>query len=92
MQAKPYHLPKNVTVKQERNYLWLLFSHYIWFYLVERLFIVRIDHHSLALLLGFKNIEWQLARWIEELSQYNMAVKHRSGKAHGNADGLSRIT
>lgn len=70
----------------------VVFTLQFWFYLVERLFIVRIDHHSLALLLGYKNIEWQLARWIEELSQYNMAVKHRSGKAHGNADGLSRIT
>lgn len=54
-------------------------------------FIVRTDHHSLAWLLGFKNIKGQFARWIEELSQYNMTIQHRSGKAHGNADGLSRI-
>ena len=28
---------------------------------------------------------------MEELSQYDMNIKHRSGKLHGNADGLSRI-
>jgi uncharacterized membrane protein len=32
-----------------------------------------------------------MARWMEELSQYDMVIKHRPGKNHGNADGLSRI-
>jgi hypothetical protein len=60
-------------------------------YLLGKPFIIRTDHHSLAWLLGFKNIEEQLARWLEELSQYSMTVQHRSGKTHSNADGLSRI-
>jgi len=60
-------------------------------YLLGRRFIVRTDHNSLKWLLNFKNIEGQLARWIEELSQYNMVIQHRPGKQHGNADGLSRI-
>ena len=42
--------------------------------------------------MNFKNIEGQLARWLEELAQYNMAIQHRPGKLHGNADGLSRTT
>ena len=41
--------------------------------------------------MGFKNIEGQLARWIEELAVYNMEIVHRPGKGHVNADGLSRI-
>ena len=41
--------------------------------------------------MGFKNIEGQLARWIEELAVYNMEIVHRPGKNHVNADGLSRI-
>ena len=41
--------------------------------------------------MGFRNIEGQLARWIEELSMYNMQIVHRAGKNHVNADGLSRI-
>ncbi|CAG2226756.1 unnamed protein product [Mytilus edulis] len=41
--------------------------------------------------MNFKNIEGQLARWLEELSQYNLIIQHRPGKKHSNADGLSRI-
>ena len=41
--------------------------------------------------MGFKNIEGQLARWIEELAVYNVEIVHRPGKDHVNADGLSRI-
>ena len=41
--------------------------------------------------MGFKNIEGQLARWIEELAVYNMEIVHRPGKNHVNADDLSRI-
>ena len=46
---------------------------------------------SLTWLLWFKYIEGQFAHWIENLSQFDMVVIHRSGKQHGNADGLSRI-
>ena len=41
--------------------------------------------------MGFKNIEGQLVRWIEELAVYNMEIVHRPGKDHVNADGLPRI-
>ena len=53
--------------------------------------MVRTDHHSLTWLLSFNRIEGQLARWIEELSQYDMEVQHRPGRKHGNTDALSRI-
>lgn len=39
----------------------------------------------------FRNIEGQLARWLEELSSYDFQIKHRSGSSHENADTLSRI-
>ena len=39
----------------------------------------------------FKNIEGQLARWIEELAIYSMEIVHRHDKDHVNADRLSRI-
>ena len=60
-------------------------------YLLGRKFLLRTDHNSLTWLLRFKHIEGQLARWIEELSQFDMIVQHRPGNKHGNADGLSRI-
>ena len=59
--------------------------------LLGRTFVIRTDHNSLTWLLNFKNIEGQLSRWIEELSQYNFVIQHRSGSKHLNADGLSRI-
>ncbi|VDI62015.1 Hypothetical predicted protein [Mytilus galloprovincialis] len=33
----------------------------------------------------------QLARWLEELSQYDLVIKHRPGKQHIDADVLSRL-
>lgn len=51
-------------------------------YLLGRKFTIHTDHSSLAWLIGFKNIEGQLARWLEELSQYDMKVIHRPGVKH----------
>lgn len=31
-----------------------------------------------------------MARWMQVLSQFDFQIEHRSGKQHGNADGLSR--
>lgn len=59
-------------------------------YLLGRSFEVRTDHSSLTWLLRFKEPQGQIARWLEELSQYDMKVTHRPGKNHGNADALSR--
>ena len=63
------------------------FRHYVY----GRKFTVRTDHQSLTWLLWFKLLDGQLARWSEELSQYDMVLIHRPGVKHQNADGLSRI-
>jgi transposase InsO family protein len=63
------------------------FRHYI----LGRKFLLRTDHSSLTWLLRFKEPQGQLARWMEELSQYTIIIQHRAGKNHGNADALSRI-
>ena len=42
-------------------------------------FTVRTDHNSLTWLMGFKNIEGQLTRWIEEISMHNMQIVHGAG-------------
>ncbi|GFO16517.1 Pol polyprotein [Plakobranchus ocellatus] len=60
-------------------------------YLLGRHFKVRMDHNSLRWLTNFKEPQGQLARWLEELSQYDMEIIHRPGKQHGNADALSRM-
>ena len=46
-------------------------------YLLGRKFYLRTDHNSRTWLLHFKYIEGQLARWLEELSQFDMTVQHR---------------
>ena len=60
-------------------------------FLLGRKFMIRTDHNSLAWLMRFQGIQGQLARWIEELSQFNMRILHRQGRKHSNADALSRI-
>ena len=60
-------------------------------YLLERPFVIQTDHSSLTWLLNFKEPQGQIARWMEELSQPNMILKHRKGKNHCNADALSRV-
>ncbi len=57
-------------------------------YLLDRSFLIRTDHNSLTWLLNFRNLEGQLARWMEELSQFDMTVQHHPGKLHRNADAL----
>ena len=48
-------------------------------YLLGHQFVCRTDHNSLTWLMSFKNIEGQLARWMEELAQFDMVVVHRAG-------------
>jgi predicted aspartyl protease len=59
-------------------------------YLLGRKFQLRTDHAALRWLLNFKNPEGQVARWIEQLQEYDLQISHRAGRIHGNADGLSR--
>ena len=91
MQAKPCQPHRRHCLTRKELVAIVVFTRQFRFCVLGQPFIVRTDHHSLAWLLGFENIKGQLARWLEELSQYNMTVQHRSGKAHCNADGLSRI-
>jgi hypothetical protein len=67
------------------------FTRHFRHYLLGRQFHLRADHSSLQWLMNFKNPSGQLARWLEELSQYWMVIHHRVGKKHVNADFLSRL-
>ena len=60
-------------------------------YLLGRSFTIRTDNGSLTWLMRFKNPSGQVARWLEELSQYEINIIHRKGKLHVNADTLSRV-
>jgi len=67
------------------------FVKYFRHYLYVKQFVIRTDHSSLWWLTKLKNLEGQVTRWLEALASYDMNIEHRSGKAHQNADGLSRI-
>ena len=53
-------------------------------------FKVRTDHGSLNWLMNFKNLDGQLCRWSLVLGTYDYTIHFRQGRAHKNADGLSR--
>lgn len=41
---------------------------------------------------NFKELEGQLARWLERLEEFQLDVIHRRGRAHCNADALLRMS
>ena len=66
-----------------------VFTKHFRHYLLGNTFKVMTYHNSLIWLMIFKNIEGQLARWIEELQNDDMELLYRAGRDHGNADGMS---
>ena len=59
-------------------------------YLYGREFPLRTDHESLTWMVSLKEPRGQVARWLEDLQEFNFCIQHRRGTSHGNADGLSR--
>ena len=94
---KPISFASKVLSSAQRKYCTIrkelldivMFTRQYRHYLLGKKIIIRTDHNSLIWLMNFKNIEGQLARWLEELAQYNMAIQHRPGNLHGNADTLT---
>ena len=60
-------------------------------YFLNKYFTLHTDHGSLTWLCNFKEPEGQLARWLEQLQEYDYTIVHRSGRKHRNADALSRM-
>ncbi|KRY64941.1 Retrovirus-related Pol polyprotein from transposon 17.6 [Trichinella pseudospiralis] len=59
-------------------------------FLYGRRFTVRTDHGSLTWLRNFKEPEGQVARWLEQLAEFDFEVIHCPGRKHHNADALFR--
>jgi hypothetical protein len=51
---------------------------------------INTDHGALTWLKSFKMPESQLARWLLEISQFDVDIKYRPGKSSSNVDSLSR--
>ena len=59
-------------------------------YLLGRPFTVKTGHRSLEWLRKSKEDNPRLSRWSLVLQPYKFDIKHRAGRANGNADVLSR--
>jgi len=59
-------------------------------YIAGTKFVIVTDHSALTYLQDAKNKNPKLARWAMQLAVYDFTVKHRPGRVHNNADGLSR--
>ncbi len=99
IEIKPICFSSHTLLKAQKNYCTtrkellavVTYCRHFRHYLLGRKFYLRTDHSSLVWLTRFKNIQGQLARWLEELSQFDMEILHRPGKDHVNCDALSRI-
>ena len=87
-----------VLSRAERNYCCtrrellavVYFVKYFKAYLLGRKFLLRTDHAALTWLRKTPEPIGQQARWCEILEEFDFEIQHRPGRAHGNADGLSR--
>lgn len=59
-------------------------------YIAGTHFLVTTDHAALVHLNEAKTRNAKLARWAMKLASYDFTIKHRPGRVHDNADGLSR--
>ncbi|MDD9341659.1 MAG: Ty3/Gypsy family RNase HI domain-containing protein, partial [Providencia heimbachae] len=59
-------------------------------FLWRRQFKTVTDQHALCWLHKNKDSAGKLARWASKLQEYDYIIKHKNGKLHDNADGLSR--
>ena len=81
---------KYATTKKELLGM-VTFTKFFRHYLLGREFTLRTDHNSLRWLHNFQGLEGQLARWVEQLANFQYKIVHRPGKQHTNADALSRL-
>ncbi|GFT57827.1 retrovirus-related Pol polyprotein from transposon 297 [Trichonephila clavipes] len=60
-------------------------------YLDGQKFIIETDHNPLRYLNKMGSTNPSLQRWALSLQPFNFEIKHKPGRLHGNADGLSRL-
>lgn len=81
--------PKGDTVIQELLAVVKFFQHFC-SYLLGHHFIAWTDHGSLTRLCNFKNSENKLARWLEQLQEYEFEIVHRPATNTATLMGCTR--
>ncbi|KAJ8564315.1 hypothetical protein ON010_g7027 [Phytophthora cinnamomi] len=59
-------------------------------YLLDRPFVVETDHKSLETVFKQKSISRHIARWYDELAEYQFQIRYIKGATNTVADGISR--
>ena len=59
-------------------------------YIAGTHFTLVTDHAALVTINESRTKNAKLARWAMRLASYDFTIKHRAGRVHNNADGLSR--
>ena len=67
------------------------FLQHCWLYLLGHQFQLGTDHGSLTWLRNIRELEGQVANWLEWIQEYDFNIVHRQGKKHCNANALSRV-
>ena len=52
--------------------------------------MLRTDNAAVSWMRSLKNPTGQVARWLQDLGEYDLIVTHRPERIHNNADALSR--
>ena len=85
---KGAELNYGITEKECLAVLWGVSLYRVYVY--GQRFKIVTDHSALLWLLKIKNAEGRLAKWANTLQVYTFDIIHRAGKAHTNADAVSR--
>lgn len=59
-------------------------------YLYGQAVLLRTDNSAVSWVRNLKNPMGQMARWLQEIENYDITVTHRPGSKHTNADAMSR--
>jgi hypothetical protein len=77
------------TTKRELYAVYLAIRHFKC-YLMAAKVTVRTDHKALLWLRNFKDVDGTIGRWLLEMQDLDYTLEYRPGRAHVNADALSR--
>ena len=90
-QAKRSAKVNETILRQNENFAIVYFTQNFRNYLLGQKLLIVTDHRALTWLYSFKEPDGLLARWIENLGQFDLEIKHEARKKIHHGDCLSRV-